>query len=470
MSLAGGMQRANAARVSPESREDSHLTLISDGVAAFSARAAVAQAARHSLDLQYYIWKADLTGQLLAREVLRAADRGVRVRLLLDDMHGLRQDFSLAPLIAHPLIQVRRFNGTRWRRWGQLGLLLEMLVGNWHLNRRMHNKAWIADGNLVICGGRNVGDSYFDASGEYNFRDLDLMVRGAPAASASAVFEAFWTNPLARSVRRLSLRPGARSLARLRRKLDAVAASVAAQPYLHRVATTDRRHTRVMQVADAAISLVSDLPQKARGLSGSVVAPAIGIMLAAARREVLLVSPYFVPGESGTRMLIGLAQAGVRVSVITNSLAATDVVAVHAGYARYRERLIAAGIDVFEVKESGEKRAGIFGSSSASLHTKAVVVDDGSVFVGSFNLDPRSVNLNTEMGVLVRHPPLARLMRRQHRWLAQGARCWRVRLENGRLVWDDGSTRSRGATEPGASLLRRALACVLRWLPLESQL
>ena len=470
MTQAGAMQQANTVAAPGASTDACQLTLISDGVAAFAARAAVAQAARHSLDLQYYIWKADLTGQLLAREALHAADRGVRVRMLLDDMHGLRRDFSLAPLIAHPLIQIRRFNGTRWHRWGQLGMLLEMLIGNWHLNRRMHNKAWIADGSVVICGGRNVGDSYFDASGDFNFRDLDVLVRGAPAASAAAVFEAFWTNPLARPLRRLSLRPAARSLARLRHKLDAVAASAAARPYLDRVSATERRHARVLTVENDAIRIVSDLPQKVRGLSGSVVAPAIGIMLGAARREALLVSPYFLPGEAGAAQLIALARAGVRVSVITNSLAATDVVAVHASYARYRERLIAEGIEVFEVKQSGERHAGIFGSSSASLHTKAVVVDDGPVFVGSFNFDQRSVTLNTEMGVLVRHPPLARLMRRQHRWLAQGARSWRVRLEHGRLTWDDGVTVHSARAEPGASLLRRLSACALRLLPLESQL
>jgi cardiolipin synthase C len=467
---AATLPQAAPAQGGEPGRATSSLTLLSDGVAAFAARAGSARAARASLDLQYYMWNADLSGELLAREALHAADRGVRVRMLLDDMHGLGQEFTLAPLIGHPMIELRRFNGTRWGRWGRLGMLLEMLVSNWHLNRRMHNKAWIADAELVICGGRNIGDSYFDASGDFNFRDLDVMLRGAPARTASAMFEAYWTNPLARPVRRLSLRPAARSLARLRRKLDASAASRAAEPYLERTRSPGRQQTRILEVEDDAIDVVSDLPEKARGLAGSAVAPAIGAMLAEARRDALLVSPYFVPGETGAARLIGLARAGVRVSVITNSLAATDVVAVHAGYARYRERLLAAGIELFEVKYSREKRAGVFGSSSASLHTKAVVIDDGQAFVGSFNLDPRSVNLNTEMGVVVRHQGMARLMRRQHRWLAQGTRSWRVRLEDGRLVWDDGITQHRGGGEPGASLLRRVLAGGLRWLPIESQL
>ena len=467
MSRAGLLaERQPAAPPAPAS----HLSLLSDGVAAFAARASSAREASQSLDLQYYIWKADLTGQLLAREVLRAADRGVRVRMLLDDMNGLGHEFSLAPLIGHPLIQMRRFNGTRWRRWGRTGMLLEMLISNWHLNRRMHNKAWIADEAVVVCGGRNIGDSYFDASGEMNFRDLDLVVRGEAAAAAAAVFEAYWTNPLARPVRRLSIRPANRSLARLRRKLEAVAASPAALPFLERVQGATRRQGRIMDVAGDAIRIVSDLPQKAHGLAGSMVAPVIEAMLDGARREALLVSPYFVPGEEGAARLIALVRAGVRVSVITNSLAATDVVAVHAGYARYRERLLAAGVELHEVRHSGPRRAGMFGSGSASLHTKAILVDDGPAFVGSFNLDQRSRNLNTEMGVLVNHLPLTRLMRRQHHWLAQGGRSWRVRLRDGRLAWDEGDTSPAGSAEPGASLLRRALAGLVRWLPVESQL
>jgi len=300
-------------------------------------------------------------------------------------------------------------------------------------------------------------------------RNLDVAVQGAPAASASAVFEAYWNNPLARPVRRLSLRPGERSLARLRRRLERVAASAGAQPCLERALATNHRRARTLSIDDDAIRIVSDPPEKARGLAGSEVAPVIEAMLNGARREALLVSPYFVPGETGVARLVAMARAGVRVSVITNSLAATDVVAVHAGYARYRRRLLEAGIELFEVKQSGPKRAGVFGSGSASLHTKAMVVDDGPCFVGSFNLDQRSRNLNTEMGVLVRHAPMARLMRRQHRWLSDGTRSWRVRLEGGRLCWEDGETTHRGA-EPGASLLRRVLAGVTALLPIESQL
>jgi putative cardiolipin synthase len=188
-------------------------------------------------------------------------------------------------------------------------------------------------------------------------------------------------------------------------------------------------------------------------------------LLASAQREALLISPYFVPGEAGTEELIALRRRGVRVSVITNSLAATDVVAVHGGYVRYRERLLAEGVEIHELKAIGEPRTGVFGSRGASLHTKAVLVDDGPVLVGSFNLDPRSIALNTEMGVLVKHAALARMVRRQHRRLAAPVRSWKLALVKGRLTWE-GCNRS----EPDSTFRRRCLSWLVRWLPVESQL
>ena len=439
----------------------SELALVSEGIAGFAQRAAAARAAAQSLDLQYYIWKTDLTGQLLAREALAAADRGVRVRILIDAMYGLGRRFRLAALAAHPMIELRRFNASRWRRWGLPGVVLDYLLGNWRLNRRMHNKAWIADGRVVICGGRNIGDSYFDASGEMNFRDLDVVLRGRPAAAAAEIFEAFWADPLSRPIRARG-----RGLRRLRWRLERLAATREARHFLEHVAG---HAPRGVAVRDDAVAIIGDAPAKVHGLAGSSVAPEVAAMLGAARRQALLISPYFVPGEAVAGRLMAMAQAGIRVSVITNSLAATDVMAAHAGYANYRRRLIAAGVELHELKRSSDKRATVFGSSSASLHTKAVVVDDGPVFIGSFNLDPRSANLNTEMGVLVRHRALARLMRLQHRWLAAGERSWRLRLQGGRLCWDDGVVEHTGH-EPGATWTRRMLTPLLARLPIESQL
>ncbi|GGG26903.1 phospholipase D family protein [Caldovatus sediminis] len=463
-------------------------SLVRDGLDAFAARAATARAATRRLDLQYYIWHGDVTGRLLAREVLHAADRGVRVRLLLDDVYALGRERILAALDAHPAIEVRLFNGTRWRAFGRLGFALELAFGGWHLNRRMHNKAWIADGRVAIVGGRNLGDEYFGAgAGEFNFRDLDIALVGAAAEGAVAAFERYWRSPLARPAALLSASAqAADGLPRLRRAFEDAAAAPEARRYLAHLGEIG---DAVGQVADGlvavgrdAVRVVADPPEKARrGLgarrrarAAGGIAPEIADALRAARREALLISPYFVPGEAGLALLQALTGRGVRVSVVTNSLAATDVVAVHGGYARYRRRLLRAGVALFELKPSGqEDEASVFGSRGASLHTKAFVVDDGPVFVGSFNLDPRSAALNTEMGAFVSHPALAAELRAEHDRLADPSRSWRVSLEGGRLTWTGTGAGGRLQVlrhEPGASLRRRLVAGLVRWLPIESQL
>ncbi|WP_207539350.1 phospholipase D family protein [Sabulicella rubraurantiaca] len=462
-----------------------HVSVLRTGLMAFAARVKAARGAETQLDLLYYIWRNDLTGRLLAREVLRVAERGVRVRLLLDDMYAIGRERHLAALDAHPRIEVRLFNATRWRRLGVPGLLLEMLLGGWHLNRRMHNKAWLVDGRVAICGGRNIGDEYFDAGGDFTFSDLDLALAGAAAAQAQTVFDQYWNHELARRVTEVTqapfrLRGGLRGLAA---RLDAACALPAAKPYYDELAA-DPEVARVLSdaeeragplVAGDAIRVVADPPDKALGQAGEEDCVSHGILalLRGAREEVLLISPYFVPGEEGALVLEGLAQQGVRISVITNSLAATDVVAVHGGYSRYRARLLRAGIALHELKASGTEGASVFGSRGASLHTKALLVDGERAFVGSFNLDPRSIALNTEMGVMIRHPDVARELRAEHARLAGPAWSWKVTLdESENLLW---SSEQEGApvhlrAEPSASLRRRFLAGLVRLLPVESQL
>jgi putative cardiolipin synthase len=226
----------------------------------------------------------------------------------------------------------------------------------------------------------------------------------------------------------------------------------------------------------AAFRIVADPPEKARrGLgarrrakAAGGIGPDIAEALRAARQEALVISPCFVPGEAGLALLAQLAARGFRVVVVTNSLAATDVAAVHGGYARYRRRLIAAGIALHEMKASGDAPASLLGSRGASLHGKAFVIDDGPICVGSFNLDPRSTALNTEMGVFADHPELARALRAELLRLAEPGRSWRVGLEDGRLAWRAGATLRHA--EPGASLRRRLVAALLRLLPVERHL
>ncbi len=467
--------------------------LLAEGAEAFALRVASARAATRRLDLQYYAWHGDRTGTLLAREVLAAARRGVRVRLLLDDVFAHGRERMLTALDAHPRLEVRVFNASRWRGFGGLGFALEMLLGGWHLNRRMHNKLWIADGHLAIAGGRNLGDAYFDAAETFNFRDLDVVLSGPSVAAAGALFEAYWTSGLARAARAVSAARDARGgLATLSRRLVAAAEEPVARQLLADIPEGEALAARLARCLvpvgpEAGLRVVADPPAKARGprfgkrrraaaRARDALAPVLAAAFAGARHEALLISPYFIPGEAGMATLLGMVRRGVRVSVVTNSLAATDVVAVHGGYAKYREALLAAGIALHELKRSGGERATLFGSRGASLHTKALLVDGALLGVGSFNLDPRSASLNTEMGVFVAQPQLAAALAAEHARLADPARSWRLEPGEGGsgLAWVDtdaaGRPRRQGGAEPGAGLARRLLATLMRWLPVEKQL
>ena len=460
------------------------VALIADGLGAFAARVAALRAATTSADLQYYIWRGDLTGMLLAREVLHAADRGVRIRLLFDDMYAIGSERVLAAMESHPRIQVRLFNATSWRRFGPPGLVLEMLFGGWHLDRRMHNKAWIVDGAIAVTGGRNIGDEYFDASGLFNFRDLDLVLRGPPVDAVSGVFERFWNHRLSSPLRRISraaYRRGA--LRRLSRRLDAAWASPAARPYFERLIATPivgrllagDAGSGFLPLSPDTVRVVADPPGKAKGNVpiADCMAPAIHEALHGAEREALIISPYFIPGEQGAAHIIEMLRRGVRVSIVTNSLTATDVVAVHGAYSRYRERLLAAGAELHELKPSGGEGASVFGSRGASLHTKAFAIDGKVGFVGSFNLDQRSIALNTEMGTFIEDAEVAELLRQEHDRLIDPTCSWRVTLDpGGGLRWTAtvGGTPVTVRREPDASLALRALTRVLRWLPIESKL
>jgi len=451
------------------------VTLLHRGLEAFMVRVFSARTAGRSLDLQYYRWSDDITGGLMAREVLRAADRGVRVRMLLDDSYALGVERRITLLSAHPRVEVRLFNTARLRWLGQMGMGLEFALGGWHLNHRMHNKNWVADGKLALVGGRNIADAYFDGAGDFNFRDLDMLIAGQAASQAQGVFDSYWNSSLARPVERFRQAAGlsAEALAAFRAELDSIPDSEVARPYLKalsgtRAAMLNGDH-HLLPAAET-VRVLSDPPAKAkgRGVPGGMV-PAIDAALRGAREEALLISPYFVPGRAGMAMIEDLVRRGVRVGVVTNSLAATDVVAVHSGYSRYRPRLLELGVDLYELKRSGRHGNGVFGSKGASLHTKAMMIDRKMVFVGSFNLDPRSANLNTEMGAFARHPGLAELLLREHQRLTDPRRSYRLsRLPSGPLRWTD----DQGTTtqEPEAPWTRRTLARLVQWLPLEAQL
>lgn len=448
--------------------------LLADGAHAFAARAVTARNAGRSLDLQYYYWRKDTAGRLLMREIIAAADRGVRVRLLIDDINARGNDSIYLELDSHPNIEVRLFNPSRNRSNG-IRRGLELALRAFRVTRRMHNKAWIADGRLAIIGGRNIGDAYFNAAQASNFHDLDLLVAGEAVAQAETIFDGFWNSPTAVPIAQLS-RPIARRLPTL--PLPPIARDRANAAALQRLVETLDAGTAVAELLGglrwiAQVQIISDPPEKAvaAGEQGWL-ARRLYRAITETQSELQITSPYFIPGERGLRALSALVARGAKVTVLTNSLAATDVVAVHGAYASYRKRLLEQGIRLFELRpELMPAGVSLFGSKGASLHTKAFTVDRHTGFIGSFNFDPRSASLNTEMGVVVVDDGLVAEMREIFAQETTPYCAFRLGLDQGRVCWDAGPQRDGHLLqEPVAGLGRRFTAALIRLLPIESQL
>ncbi|CZT34860.1 phospholipase D family protein [Rhizobium sp. 9140] len=457
----------------------SAVTLVSDNLDAFSVRAISARKAGRSLDLQYYYWRRDLTGRLLAGEVLAAADRGVKVRLLLDDINaGLHDRFCLA-LDAHENIQVRLFNPSRARN-DRFRRGLEMMLRPLRATRRMHNKTWIADGRVVIAGGRNIGDAYFDAAEQANFRDLDMWMLGPIAQEAASVFDDYWNSSMVLPIGSLRT-PHRHYLPRLRRKLAKLARGKGGRHYLGHVeqaaAEPGLFHGNGELRFTGDITIKADPPEKAHlERRQNWLMQELLPHITAAGQSVKIISPYFIPGADGVKALGGLVEKGVDVAILTNSLAATDVAAVHGAYANYRRKLVAAGVTLYELKAVQEatetQRISLFGSRGASLHTKAFTIDGKGAFVGSMNFDPRSASLNTEMGVLFTCPSLVADVDAIFALETHPGTSFRLSLEKGKLCWNDEAQHCSRMLErePDAGFWRRVTAAIIGYLPIESQL
>ncbi|TZG36944.1 phospholipase D family protein [Agrobacterium sp. B1(2019)] len=458
--------------------EKNALCLLHSNLDAFAVRVAAARAAGRSLDLMYYMWNADLTGRLMMREVIAAADRGVRVRLLLDDLGVSISDRIFHAIDSHPNIELRLFNPTRARE-NILHRSIELVLRFRSVNRRMHNKAWIADGRAVIVGGRNIGDAYFDAAERANFHDFDILGFGNIVADATAIFDDYWNSAVAVPVRSLlARRPN--KLARLRRELDALPKSEAAKPYLERVESQHGRDHFLMSDRlhwVESVDVLADPPEKAAGKrrkGHNFLMESLLPLMQEAGDSLHITSPYFIPGKQGVGIFSRLAESGVSVAILTNSLAATDVAAVHAGYARYRKPLLAAGVRLHELRaQADQANFTLRGSGQASLHTKAFTRDGATGYIGSLNFDPRSASLNTEMGVVFNSAPLVARMDEIFAKEIRPSMSFALEIDKGRhIVWmteEQGRTRTY-RREPDAAISRRIVAGIMRFLPLESQL
>ena len=449
--------------------------VLADGRDAFAARMMMADMAERSLDVQYYIWRNDTTGTLLLNALQAAAARGVRVRLLLDDNNTSGLDGPLALLAAQPNVQVRLFNPFVSRRARLLGMLVDFK----RLNRRMHNKSFTVDGQATIVGGRNVGDEYFDATGDVLFSDLDIMAVGPVVAAVQTDFDRYWNSRSAYPLQLLVAAPDAPRAAAVRSHALSLASSPSALAYLQAMRGSDFANQLMktsLPLEWAPVTLVSDDPAKVLGEASdeASVATRLPLLLGAPSAQLDLVSPYFVPGPVWNARFGVLAASGVKVRILTNSLEATDVKAVHAGYAKWRAPLLRAGVRLLELKRSWTsrnepKRTGVTGSSASSLHAKTIGVDLKRVFVGSFNIDFRSAELNTEMGFVIDSPALAVRMATVLDTKVM-ERAYEVKLTpEGQLYWLERSAGGmvRHDSEPGAGLLQRATVEFLSLLPID---
>ena len=469
-------------RISPaETRHpgESAFRLVKEGTEAFIVRMQSARLAARSLDVQTYIWHADLTGIYLGQQLLESADRGVRVRLLLDDLDARARNDGYAALAAHPNIEVRMFNPFVTRS-GTLAKAGEGAFNFGRINRRMHNKTWIADNRVAVAGGRNVGDEYFGAGEEINFIDLDFAMLGPVVRDASATFDKYWNSPSAYPMETLD--PEGVSEAALQKLRGRFAERLKeAENSRYAVALRGDDVVRRMLAGDwpmqwsSNYEFVSDDPRKVTMKKGDPGRTQVGLalvpMLKEAQLQVTVISPYFVPGDEVTTAMVGAVSAGRQVRVLTNSLVANDVAAVHGGYSRYRRTLLKGGVQLWELKPLfGDKaNSSVFGSSGASLHTKAFAVDGRRLFVGSYNLDPRSTWLNCEQGVLVENETLATELETLFDAQTSAQHAWRVSLNGeGDLRWSDGT--ETFDSDPKASGWRRFQAWITRVLHLDAQL
>ncbi len=456
---------------------ESAFRLVTEGTEAFVARMQSARLAARSLDVQTYIWHADLTGIYLALQLLESADRGVRVRLLLDDLDARARNEGYAALAAHPQIDVRMFNP--WvTRSGTLRKAGEGAMSFKRINRRMHNKSWIADNRIAIVGGRNIGDEYFGADEEMNFVDLDFAMLGPVVRDASAWFDKYWNSASAYPMEILDPESvNEEALGKLRNRLkqytnetgnSRYAAALRGDEVVKRMIAGDwpmQWSTKYRFISDDPAKVTMKKRDAKRTPVGSALLP----MVLAAESTINIISPYFVPGDNVTAALIGAVGSGKQVRILTNSLVANDVAAVHGGYARYRRPLLKGGVQLWELKPAGSMASSsLFGSSGASLHTKALSTDGQKLFVGSYNVDPRSTWLNCEQGVLVDDAVLTGQLDGIFETQTTGQHAWQVTLKDGAMAWSDG--KESFSSDPKASAWRRFQAWMTRVLHLDAQL
>ena len=458
--------------------------LLENNLEAFISRRKMILAAEKTLDLQYYYFNGDTSGLLIAQSLLEAANRGVRVRLLLDDIDTIGADEPITLLNTHPDIEIRIFNPFYFR-----GLLRYLEVFNMsRVGRRMHNKAIIADNSKAIIGGRNIGDIYFSADPEILFLDIDLLSLGPVVNHISRSFDEYWNSRWAIPVDDLYSKPDKLyAQGRIKTFLKHHVQDVKLIGFNDVLASFEFQQKTVTELPlswsnaqlfyDAPTKIDENEPVASRQLKSD-----LHNVVDSARESITIVSPYFVPGEQGVEWFRSIIQKGIKVSVFTNSLAATDVKAVHSGYAKYRFDLLQAGVSLYELKPTAyarerEKFKLLRPGSRTSLHAKTIIIDHKKVFIGSPNLDPRSRELNTEMGLLVDNKDLAHQVKKMFVGITEKRNSYLLQLEGEgqekrKNVWlseEDGKP-VKYYSEPEAGVWRKVSVYLMQLIPMEELL
>jgi putative cardiolipin synthase len=496
VALANPEQTKLGKQIEPRVREHAGISgfrLIPNGVACFRARMEMAALAEKTLDVQYFAIQSDETGRLFIEGLLDAADRGVRVRILLDDSNAVGRDAEIGALTAHPNIELRVFNPFSYRGPLEFMRAAEFALNEKRLNYRMHNKLFVVDNEIALIGGRNVGDAYFAASQAMEFGDYDLLIAGPMVRRLSDSFDAFWNNQLSTPLQNLVVfKP-------TKERLDAYRESLRS----HHAKMEGSTYTRPVSDGGPVANILSgkrpliwargeaiyDSPDKVKGgwaqVAGKLLRERVERAAAEVRSDLLIASPYLVPGEDGMRLLTDLRARNVRVRILTNSLQSTDAPITFAAYGRYRVPMLEAGIELCEVRphlgEPNMPGGGSLKSSSSTpfaLHAKVFVFDRRQVFIGSMNFDERSDKLNTELGVIIDSPELANELAERFEAAAQPANSYVLALgrpgATGKpdLEWrtEENGTAIVYDKEPRVDLWRRFKVDALSLLPIEGQL
>jgi len=481
------------------SLDQSGFRLLSDGVDSFLIRAEMTTAAERTLDIQYFIFQDDETGKLLVDSLLRAAGRNVRVRLLLDDADDVTKNPRIAALAAQPNIEVRVFNPFITR--APLGVLryAEYVLTATRVNYRMHNKLFIADNSLAVVGGRNIGDEYFATNHAIRFRDFDVLAVGPVVPRLSEVFDAYWNCDLAIPLQALTggpradhapSEPSATSPAPdAPGAADAGGVSRSETRLAQRMASGEPLATLLRSpdtFVRAHAEVLADTPEKREAETDGGPGPLMRRRLVAAidgvQSELLISSPYLVPGEGGMKLLERTRERGVQVRIVTNSLEATEMPIAHVGYQHYRRQLLEDGIELCEMRavpgDSDPQNPGASHEHRSALHGKVFVLDRKRVFIGSMNFDRRSLRLNTEMGLLIESPPLAQEVAAHFEELTRPSNCYRPvlgppdPLGRRNLSWwtEDKGKAVELSAEPMGNLLRGFKTELLALLPIDDLL